>query len=420
MLAFTTLVKLTPFVIDSLTIQGFKSFDMDAPAMRLGALNFIVGANGSGKSNLLAALRFLRIALLEDLDAATAAFGGVEEVRNFRLRQASKPKPVIFELSLRDPAAAVMHVQGTVTSDVRHIRYRLVLDLRGNDHRAVVQEEELVATIDQPGAPTVQFRAARSLDSLHIKNPVGAGGPADLTQPVTELNRSKLIGAAGFLGEPMAILRAYVQSWNTYSVDPSAARRPAEATFGESIASNGERLGAIIHEIADERTGSPEVMNAIRSAVQGFVPGFQDIQAVPLPYGRTKWGFRVKEAGLSRMLNPDLVSDGTVRLVTLIVLAEWCARRSALTMIEEPENGLHPHLTESMVGLFRSAAQHGQLLITTHHAGFLDYLEPEELLLCAREDDGNTRICRAAEREEREHFKKGFTLGEMWTMGLFQ
>jgi predicted ATPase len=127
----------------------------------------------------------------------------------------------------------------------------------------------------------------------------------------------------------------------------------------------------------------------------------------------------VKEAGLSRMLNPASVSDGTVRLITMIVIAEWCAHTSALTMIEEPENGLHPHLTESIVGLFRSASEYGQILITTHHPGFLDHLEPEELLLCAREDDGNTRLRRAADVEDREFFKRGFTLGEMWTMGLF-
>ncbi len=182
------------------------------------------------------------------------------------------------------------------------------------------------------------------------------------------------------------------------------------------MAANGERLGVILHEI--EQKGATDVQEAIRSAVRSFVPGFQDINAVELPVGRTKWGFKVKEAGLPRSLSPESVSDGTVRLITMIVIAEWCTRTSALTTIEEPENGLHPHLTESIVGLFRSASEHGQLLITTHHAGFLDYLQPEELLLCAKDEDGNTTMRRAVEAEDLEHFRKDFTLGEMLTMGL--
>lgn len=405
-------------MIESLTIQGFKSFDMETPALRLGALNFVVGANGSGKSNLLAALRFLRIALLDGLEAATAAFGGAEEVRNLRLRQAKEPKPVIFEISLRNPSTAVRHLAKVATADVRHICYRLVINVRSDDHRPFVEEEHFRATIENPGHDAVIYEARRTMDSMHIRNPLELSGRIDITQPINELDRHKLIGAAGFLGEPMAILHAYVQSWRSYSIDPYAARQPAEAMFGESIAPNGEGLGAILHEIADQRHGSEAVMEAIRSSVRGFVPGFENVQAVELPYGRTKWRFRVKESGISRLLNPESISDGTVRLITMIVIAEWCARKSALTMIEEPENGLHPHLTESMVGLFRSASEHGQFLITTHHAGFLDHLAADELLLCARGDNGSTRVRRGSDAEDRSHFRDKFSLGEMWTMGL--
>lgn len=403
-------------MIEYLTIQGFKSFDMDAPKLRLGALNFVVGANGSGKSNLLAALRFLRLALLEDLETATGAFSGIEEIRNLRLRQIKEPKPVIFEVSIRNPSPKADWSSEPIASEVRHICYRLVVNMRVDDGQPAIEEEIFRATISKAGGDPVQFVATRTRDTLHIHNPLATNGTVDIHQSITVLDRNKLIGATGFLGEPMAVFRNYIKSWRGYSISPDAARQPSEVTYGESMASNGERLGVILHEI--EKKGDRDVMEAIRSGVRSFVPGFQDISPVELPIGRTKWGFKVKESGISRPLSPESISDGTVRLITMIVIAEWCARTSTLTTIEEPENGLHPHLTESIVGLFRSASEHGQVIITTHHAGFLDYLQPEELLLCAKDDAGNTTLRRAADSEDLKHFRKDFTLGEMMTMGL--
>ena len=45
-------------MITKLEIEGFKSFGSPAEKIELGPLNFIVGANATGKTNLLHALRF--------------------------------------------------------------------------------------------------------------------------------------------------------------------------------------------------------------------------------------------------------------------------------------------------------------------------------------------------------------------------
>ena len=54
-------------MITELSIEGFKSFGSPAEAIELGPLNFVVGANASGKSNLLCALRFLQNAVVHDV-----------------------------------------------------------------------------------------------------------------------------------------------------------------------------------------------------------------------------------------------------------------------------------------------------------------------------------------------------------------
>jgi predicted ATPase len=57
-----------------------------------------------------------------------------------------------------------------------------------------------------------------------------------------------------------------------------------------------------------------------------------------------------------------------------MVIAHWSARTSTLLSIEEPENGLHPHLSEHIMGLLRAASEHRQVLVTTHNPDFLDHL----------------------------------------------
>ena len=52
-------------MITELQVENFKSFGSEMSRLALQPLNFIVGANASGKTNLLSALRFLKIALLQ-------------------------------------------------------------------------------------------------------------------------------------------------------------------------------------------------------------------------------------------------------------------------------------------------------------------------------------------------------------------
>ena len=74
-------------MITQLQIEGFKSFGSPAEKIELGPLNFIVGANASGKTNLLHALRFLQNAVNHDVSYAVRKLGGNAEVSNKRLHQ---------------------------------------------------------------------------------------------------------------------------------------------------------------------------------------------------------------------------------------------------------------------------------------------------------------------------------------------
>jgi predicted ATPase len=91
-------------------------------------------------------------------------------------------------------------------------------------------------------------------------------------------------------------------------------------------------------------------------------------------------------------------------------------RNSSLIAIEEPENGVHPHLSEYLTEVLKSASQRSQIVVTTHAPDLLDYLEPHQVILCDKED-GFTKLKRASSVSDIEQFRKHFSLGELWSQG---
>ena len=124
----------------------------------------------------------------------------------------------------------------------------------------------------------------------------------------------------------------------------------------------------------------------------------------------------VIEDKIKGAMSPASVSGGTVRLLALLVIATWTAEHSSFIAIEEPENGIHPHLFEHIVDILRTAAEGNQVLVTTHNPAFLDFLEPDQVVLCDKRE-GYTITRRAADVEAIEQFRKHFHLGELWVQG---
>src|SRR5947209_6669129 len=68
-----------PIFLTRVLLENYKS--IARCDVELGPLTFLVGANGSGKSNFLDSLRFVADALRSSLDHALRDRGGINEVR---------------------------------------------------------------------------------------------------------------------------------------------------------------------------------------------------------------------------------------------------------------------------------------------------------------------------------------------------
>ena len=392
-------------MITELRIEGFKSFGSPAEKVELGPLNFVVGANASGKTNLLSALRFLQNAVAHDVSYAVSEMGGNAEVRNKRLRQRNTLKPVRLSLKLDKEFQISMTdnpEQGN-TQRVRALEYDLVIDLRSGANIIEIDREVLRAESILCGA-TSEVGLDRYGDCVDMV----PGDSHTIRIPEQESTRLGLVGV-GFVSLPATFLREEIRRWRFHNFVPGIARQPCRDEPAGVLGPAGEKLASILHRMSDEDRAS------IAHGLRAIVPGLKDVRTTKLSIEDTV-AFQIVEEKLKTAINPVSVSDGTVRLLALLVVTTWSVRDSSLIAIEEPENGVHPHLAEYLVEILRSASEHSQVVVTTHSPDLLDHLEPHEVILCAKED-GFTKLKKASSVSEIEQFREHFSLGELWTQG---
>ena len=208
---------------------------------------------------------------------------------------------------------------------------------------------------------------------------------------------------------PAVILRSAI-SWSFHNIIPGVARQPYREEPDAKIGPAGENLATIINRMTAEDRA------LIAQGLSSVVPGLKRIRATKLPI-EEKLVFQIVEDKLRAAINPVSVSDGTVRLLALLVVTTWSVRDSSLITIEEPENGVHPHLAEYLVEVLKSASERSQLIVTTHNPDLLDHVEPTDVILCDKED-GFTKLKKASSVTDIERFRQHFSLGELWTQGV--
>jgi predicted ATPase len=376
-------------------------------------LNFVVGANASGKTNLLSALRFLKIALLQNVEIAIGEFEGPAEVRNKIQRERKDSKPVRLRLKIDGAKMGLLRHSKGPPRHAKFFNYQVEIDVRSNDEEPVVLHEELSAEFRDESGQSLRYRMQRSQNQVTIEDPVfGLTPPEPIL--IAPQDTSRLAAGTSFFSPPLALFRNYIEGWSFFNISPVVARQPCKEGPELALGEAGEYLAAILHKL-EKQNGEKGSLEQIVAGLRGAVPGFKNVRTKALEV-EGKWTFQVVEDRIRGAINPRSVSDGTIRLLAMMVIAHWSARRSTLLAIEEPENGLHPHLSKSIVELLRTASETRQVLATTHNPNFLDELEPEEVILCDKKE-GFTVVRHASDVTEIKSFRKHFRLGELWEQG---
>jgi predicted ATPase len=199
-----------------------------------------------------------------------------------------------------------------------------------------------------------------------------------------------------------------IRMFRNWSFGPSAELRRDQSTLdpGEFLREGGENLALVllntIWRIGDDLEYS------LRKAYEG-------LESVGVQVSRGNVFLYVEESG-GRRIPSTRLSDGTLRYLCLLVILLH-PQPPPLTVIEEPELGLHPDLIHHLADLLEKAATRTQLVVTTHSRLLVDEMtdQPESVVVCEKHD-GESSFERL-DADRMKHWLDRYSLGQLWSSG---
>lgn len=365
--------------IESLKLVDYLSVRDEE--LSLGSLNVLIGANASGKSNLMDALRFLRDVVQHGFSSSVASRGGF--------------------IHLACKASRASNVRLAATFEHDHERFKWSILLSRQDFTYDILEEVHRLPV---GEPPQQLLLSRNGTGWWWS---GDEGRVELKE---RPGRCALAAAAADASFPARDVADFTRSWGFFDPNPGALRRASMVADASALAIYGQNLAARLHAL--EKTDR-ERFDLVHSATRDIlgVPEkisfltSEDDDRVALLFSERGLQYRIHQAGCS---------SGTLRMLA-IMTALLGTPDATLIGIEEPENYIHPRALSAFTEHVLSPEGRGQLIFTTHSPYLLDVLDaPEAVLLVHRDDQLGTKVSREShpDRVRRALDASGFGLGE--------
>lgn len=370
-----------------ITRLGLKDYKSIARCdVTLGALTFLVGRNGSGKSNFVDALRFIKDSLERTLEQAIRERGGINEVRR---RSTGHPHDMTirvdfqqgelsghFAMQIKAPSRGVWEVSREVCKIGRADRAVAPVAYYG------VESGQVISSSLGPNPP------AASRDRLYLVN---ASGSPDFRPIYDGLSRM------GF-----------------YNLNPDQMREPQSPDTGEVLARDGRNLASVLDRMDDDSAAR------LRAFLNQVVPGITDVRHKMLGHKETVEFLQgVKGAKNPWRFASVSMSDGTLRALAILASLFQTRPNAAvpLVAIEEPETALHPGAVNVLRDALREASERTQVIVTSHSPDLLDDRNIDAGSIYAVANELGTSSIGPIDDESRSALRDGlYTAGELLRM----
>lgn len=376
-----------PAFLKRVRIRNYKSIKFCD--VELEPLTVLVGRNGSGKSNFVDALGFLRDVFEHGLGTAVRDHGGWSAV----IHRDGEATELSFECEFSlnaERETDVTRTEPTWFDFELAVSFRFTAreDTHGRPTISTESSEYRVVGRDA----SFNFRRDGAVTRWEDHVPSGAGYPSLFLTPFTSLQHDSLMSAV--IGtQPLIDVGNGCRTLGTYNFIPSLMREHQRPEPGGLLDWNGRNIASAIRGLDEiDRDGLHRVMRYLSVIVPNVV-SFQ-----PIRYGdRETVQFTVQQNGRQVVFDASSMSDGTLRVLATLIAAFQIPLPTgpSLVAIEEPETSLHPAASAALVDALDEATGRTQVLITTHSTELLDNdtIRPDNIRVVEM-IDGETVVAR--------------------------
>ncbi len=373
----------------------------------LGPITVFIGANSSGKTNILDALHFLRYSFNNTLVEAIYKWRGYEKI----LTAGVSGEPLELEFSLL-PYAGGKQLDQVITLTFNGRDTPFIYGMKLFEGTMLVDEFEPTELPLPRGfvgksksfAVTEAWERARAMSQY---------------MNVFVTKRWQLLGE-NFI--PPATLPPDSGPGNLYSVESDARN--------------------VLFILDFMRNSYPDLYKNLQDDLRWLLNHVDNVEfrrsdretrmvitekLSTSPYNRIALSISAGTARIIAMLTAFYALDMDVQPFQTTIgkvpkeLQVSHAEMPGLVVIEEPDTALNPLLLQNFVEQLRNyvEGEHPrQVIMTTHNPSFLDLFKPEEVRVVERDEQGYTTVKRIPESVKRIWLEE-YGLGEVWTTRSF-
>jgi len=404
-------------MLTSLTLGNFKSYK--EATLSLAPITFLIGANASGKSNALEAIRLLswlaKGSRLDDIERNIQSGNAIARGQAIDLFSAEKQYFTLgthidnapdgwtdFEIEiglLSDQLIIIGESVSKASKDQELTLYKIDCDPNSHTDEISVTYNNFNKGGKKPHIPCSNRQAIfYQLET-----------PSRFQQNHTQ--SQKIIPAV------TKVIRETLRNIVFLDPRPAVMRDYAYAKY-DDIKEDGSNLSSVLYAVCQQgETQKNKLLDFIRSLPE------QDITDIRFSItDRNDVMVRLIESfgNKEHQIDAPLLSDGTLRVLA-IAATLLSVNSGTFVIIEEIDNGVHPSRADNLVKQIREIALERKLrvLITSHNPALLDAVPDSDIgnVLCCYRDPqaGDSRIVRLADLERFPELIVQGTLGQLMT-----
>jgi len=371
--------------LSEVSIKGFKSIKK-LSNFRMRRTNILIGANGSGKSNLVDFFKMLRVAMGHEIpDVGTSLdsflelgggfddflYNGPSHTHEIEARLLAKPHDEIF-FSLKRSAneTAVPHGKD------------------GDVLPKALLGAMLGGLLGGRGGAAIGGAAGAIL------------GSEQRTKPQGQLDKQSR-GLSHM---------AEIAPYHFHDTRMQSAMRTSELVQdNEYLRLNASNIAPFLLRLREEE---PDSYEDIIETIQAVAPFFKDFSLKVVRKGeKERVNLEWYQENSDYPMQPYHLSDGTLRFICLAT-ALLQPNPPAIIIIDEPELGLHPFALSIFAELLESAAEKSQIIVATQSAVLVDHFTPEDVITVNRVDGAS--VFKRLDSDDLSVWLEDYSLGDLW------
>ena len=377
--------------INYLEIKGFKSIQ-NVELKDVSPFMVLAGANGTGKSNFVDALAFLSKVIDMGVSKAVSEFGSIENLISPKHKAGDISYKIEFEIEKQIYQYEIMIALKNIASRVKE------------ESLKILKSGEIIFDSDKIRKELEAKKESNTSDDLIGAGLLGALGGLiwGAMKDSDQIGQDIINGVATGIGLKLLTDEKYssddsflrqnkefqgLKNVKIFRIDPFTIknRRSTGNNPGE-LNRDGSNIAAVLEKLEKDN----ELREQIIEWMSVIVPEMKKVSVRTQNIDSSKGLFFEEDSG--NRFPAHMVSDGTIYALCLLVAVLTRVKQPGITIIEEPERGLHPKAISELIGFIREyASPHHPIILTTHSESVVRSLELEELYFVSK-SQGKTQI----------------------------